>query len=203
MGASLQLAHSSIRVRSLIIWPSAQSIDFFLDRTLPQSQSLFCAVRDIYLTIKPIVAWTACKCCRSYFITSELLQNCRTSFRSCMVGSYYCCQTVQVSDLIAAKQFQKHSGPVLETLSLRHYGHDCFDFAAPPEAYPVRCGSCQTARLLPIVAQATLTLHAACAHACMRRRTGRCLTLIKLCSCMITGIWQVVRWECMPREHQR
>ena len=53
LGASLQLAHSSIRVRSLIIWPSAQSVDFFLDRTSPQSQSLFCAVRDIYLTRKP------------------------------------------------------------------------------------------------------------------------------------------------------
>lgn len=51
----------------------------------------------------------------------------------------YCCHTVQVSDLIAAKQFQTHSGPVLETLSLQNYGYDCFDFAAPPAAYPVRC----------------------------------------------------------------
>jgi hypothetical protein len=78
-------------------------------------------------------------------------------------GRSYCCHTVlQVSDLIAAKRFQAHSGPVLETLSIQNYGYDCFDFAAPPAAYPVRCDSCQlaTVGLLLVVTMATLTLHA-------------------------------------------
>ena len=41
----------------------------------------------------------------------------------------------QVSKLLAEQNFQEHSGLVLESLSLERC---CFQFANPPEAYPVR-----------------------------------------------------------------
>jgi hypothetical protein len=48
-------------------------------------------------------------------------------------------RTLQVSQLLTACMFQQYSGPVLEVLSLQPQDSYCFDFAAPPEAYPVSC----------------------------------------------------------------
>ena len=59
-GAFLQLAHSSVRVRSLVIKPPVQSLAVLFHGTSPQIQSLFCAVR-IPLTSIPIFAWTVCR----------------------------------------------------------------------------------------------------------------------------------------------
>jgi hypothetical protein len=46
----------------------------------------------------------------------------------------------QVSELLAASNFQRHSGPTLESLTM-HLLDDgsggCFDFSAPPKTYPV------------------------------------------------------------------
>ena len=48
---------------------------------------------------------------------------------------------VQVSELLAASSFQRYSGPMLLNVSCHTEGKSCFDFAAPPSAYPVRCVS--------------------------------------------------------------
>lgn len=53
-----------------------------------------------------------------------------------------CCNPLpsqQVSQLLAAPKFQEHSGEVLESLSIEEDANQCFEFAAPPEAYPVSC----------------------------------------------------------------
>ena len=49
---------------------------------------------------------------------------------------------MQVSQLLASRNFQRHSGPVLESLSLQPDNGTCFNFDASPEAYPVRPSSC-------------------------------------------------------------
>jgi hypothetical protein len=45
----------------------------------------------------------------------------------------------QVSRLLATPKFQEHSGVVLDSLSTEEDANQCFEFAAPPEAYPVSC----------------------------------------------------------------
>ena len=53
---------------------------------------------------------------------------------------------MQVSQLLASRNFQRHSGPVLESLSLQPDNETCFNFDASPEAYPVRPSSCLAQR---------------------------------------------------------
>lgn len=85
--ASLQLAHSSIRVRSLtIVLPVLRSIELLLNGTSPQIEKLFCTVRAHSYDSTPIVAWAVCKHCIS--ITTH-------AWRAYMTARYVACTQSQ------------------------------------------------------------------------------------------------------------
>lgn len=64
---------------------------------------------------------------------------------------------LQVSQLLTARNFQKYSGPVLESLSMQQHSFRCFDFTAVPEAYPVTAHS---ASLVSVLSMQHLHPHA-------------------------------------------
>jgi hypothetical protein len=57
------------------------------------------------------------------------------------IGYISTADLLQVSQLLTAPDFQIHSGPVLQSLSLQQRSHCCFEFTAGPEAYPVMAHS--------------------------------------------------------------
>jgi hypothetical protein len=57
----------------------------------------------------------------------------------CCLDMTLLCTQLQISHLLTASSFQRYSGPVLESLTMQEWGYSGFDFAAPPEIYPVSC----------------------------------------------------------------